>query len=110
MSWILTDSDLKAIDLAREALYRFLAAALSDPRTPAAERALNPVDQQLAVAAADLLRAEAEIDPVPLGFGERSHADLDLTEAVTGLSGPPEELETEYDRAFGLVAARECPP
>jgi TorA maturation chaperone TorD len=110
MSWILTDTDLKAIDLAREALYRFLAAALTDPRTPAAERALNAVDQKLAVAAADLLRTEAEIDPVPLGFGERPHADLDLNEAVAGLSGPPGELEAEYDRAFGLVAARECPP
>jgi TorA maturation chaperone TorD len=110
MSLILTDSDLKAIDLAREALYRFLAAALTDPRSPGAERALDPVDQRLAVAAADLLRAEAEIDPVPLGFGELPPAHLDLTEAVAGLSGSPEDLEAEYDRAFGLVAARECPP
>src|SRR5262245_56598666 len=110
MPLILTDSDLKAIALAREALYRFLAAALTDPRTPAAERALSPADQRLAVAAADLLRAEAEIEPVPLGFGERPPAELDLREAAEGLTGPADQLAADYDRAFGLVAARECPP
>jgi putative dimethyl sulfoxide reductase chaperone len=105
-----TCCDLKAIDLAREALYRFLAAAFTDPRFPAAAPALNPADQRLAAAAADVLRAEAEADPVPLGFGERPAEDLDVAEAIAGLAGPADELAAAYDRAFGLVAARECPP
>jgi TorA maturation chaperone TorD len=100
----------KAIDVAREALYRFLASALSDPRSAAAARALNRADQLLAAAAADLLRTEAEADAVPLGFGERPAEDLDLSEAVAGLAVSDDELAAAYDRAFGLVAARECPP
>lgn len=106
----MTGYEVKAIDLAREALYRFLASALSDPRSTAAVRALNPADQRLAVAAAELLRVEAEADPVPLGFGERPPEDLNLAEAIAGLTGSDEELTAAYDLAFGLVAARECPP
>jgi TorA maturation chaperone TorD len=99
-----------AIDLARECLYRFLAAALSDPRSETYRLALDADNQRLARAAADLLRAEAEAAPVPLGFGELPAEDLDLAPVVAELHKPSGERCDAYDRAFGLVCAREGPP
>jgi TorA maturation chaperone TorD len=121
-----------AIDLARECLYRFLALALSDPhgrgchatqarsasegntrQVPSlALRAcvlFDPENQQLACAAADLLRDEACARPVPLGFGELSPEELDLRPLLKSLPAAA-GLRAEYDRVFGLVPARECPP
>jgi TorA maturation chaperone TorD len=99
-----------ALDLAREGLYRFLAAALADPRSAAAALAADPMSRVTARAAADLLRDEAEDDPVPLGFGERPPVALDLAAVLEELDRPEEDLAAEYDRVFGLVFARECPP
>jgi TorA maturation chaperone TorD len=104
------DATESAVDLARECLYRFLAAALSDPRHEPFRLALDPRAHHTARAAADLLRAEALADPVPLGFGESSADRLDLTDVVAELRRPPDELCADYDRVFGLVYARECPP
>jgi TorA maturation chaperone TorD len=47
---------------------------------------------------------------VPLGFGELPAEALDLADIVAELDRPPDELCAEYDRVFGLVYARECPP
>jgi TorA maturation chaperone TorD len=111
MSAITLDAaDEAAIDLARECLYRFFAAALSDPRGPAWAVLADPDERVLAGAAADLLRAEAEADPVPLGAGERPAADLDLFELLAALRRPREELAVEHDRVFGLVTVDACPP
>jgi TorA maturation chaperone TorD len=47
---------------------------------------------------------------VPLGFGEQPPGDLDLSGLLAELLRPREELGAEYDRVFGLVSVRECPP
>ena len=99
-----------AVLLARECLYRFLAAALSDPCTSDVGLVLEPHDQQLARSAADLLREEANEPWVPLGFGELPPRQLDLAPFQTELQPSPEELRAEHDRVFGLVLSRECPP
>jgi TorA maturation chaperone TorD len=103
-------ADERADDLARECLYRFLAAALTDPRREPFGLALDPPSQLAAAAAADLLREEALAAPVPLGFGELPPEALDLADVCAALARPPDELRADYDRVFGLVYARECPP
>jgi TorA maturation chaperone TorD len=99
-----------AVLLARECLYRFLAAALSDPYSDCFALALDPCNRQLAGAAADLIRAEVSEAPAPLGIGELPPSQLDLGPLQAELDRPLEELRAEYDRVFGLVQSRECPP
>ena len=99
-----------AIDLARECLYRFLAAVLSDPYGEAWRAALDPRSQQLARQAADLLRTEAGERIGDLARGELPPEHLDLEPVLVELSRPVEHLRAEFDRVFGLVVPRECPP
>jgi nitrate reductase assembly molybdenum cofactor insertion protein NarJ len=100
-----------SIDLAREGLYRFLAAALRDPRDPAAALAGDCASQSLAVAAADLLRREADGQPMRRGLGELPADMLTLTPVVRQMRQESfEDLCAEYDRVFGLITIKECPP
>jgi TorA maturation chaperone TorD len=98
------------LDLAREGLYRFLAAALRDPREPAAALARDPDCQRQASAAADLLRAEAADRAMRRGLGELPIDMLTLGPAVEMLQDGLEELGVEYNRVFGLVPSAQCPP
>jgi TorA maturation chaperone TorD len=97
-------------DLARECLYRFLAASLSDPRHSMFRLVLGNENQSAALQAAELLRDNAVPDPVPLGFGERPAGERDLTELIAEFRRPLDDLLTEYDRTFGLIFTPECPP
>jgi TorA maturation chaperone TorD len=99
-----------AVLVARECLYRFLAAALSDPYTDRFGPVLDAGNQELAGAAADLLRAERGELSAPLGMGELPASHLDLAPLRAELGRPLAELRAEYDRVFGLVQSRECPP
>ncbi len=99
-----------AVDLATETLYRFLAAALSDPRGTTWQLVREPVCQTLAIGAAELLRAEFAEQATVLGFGESPVEDLDLRPAVAALRTAPVEVGNDFLRIFGLVNCRECPP
>lgn len=99
-----------AIDLARECLYRFLAAALTDPRGGGWALVLDPDSARVAAYAAELLREEAVAEPAALGFGELPPDDLDLAPLLAALCRPREEMAAEYDRVFSLVPSPECPP
>lgn len=103
-------NESQAIDLARECLYRFLAAALSDPYGDEWQTVLDCQNQQLASQAADLLRAEAGERPGELARGELPADQLDLEPLLIELRKPLADLRAEYDRVFGLVVPRECPP
>ena len=98
-------ADATAVDLARECVYRFLAGCLADPRSEAARLAVEPGAQDLACQAAELLREEAAALPLALGFGELPPDQLDLRALRAG-----PDREAEYDRVFGVVCSRECPP
>jgi TorA maturation chaperone TorD len=99
-----------AIDLARECLYRFLAAALTDPSADSWDLLRDAGARRLAADAADLLRQEAGAGPVALGFGELPADGLDLTLVLAELGRSREGLTAEHDRVFGLVPSPECPP
>jgi len=99
-----------ADDLARECLYRYLALALSDPHSSEWQAILDSDNQRLACQSADLLRADAECTTAALGFGELSPQHLDLRPVVNELRKPLADIRDDYNRVFGLVPARECPP
>lgn len=110
MSAELEIADATAIDLAREGLYRFLAAILRDPRCETGAMLLDAANQELVCQAAELLRSEAEETPVSLGFGELPIASLDARPLCSLLAAGLELLCREFDRVFGLTPPRECPP
>ncbi len=115
MSTDLETASAAAVDLAREGLYRFLAAALRDPRSESGQMLGDPQSQRLVCDAADLLRSEAEDTPLPLGFGEMPVEALDARPLCGLLSPDPSPLAPyflcrEFDRVFGLTPPRECPP
>jgi len=97
-------------DLARECVYRFMALALTSPYEANWHCLINPDDQRLALEAAALLRDEADFRPDFLGFGELSPDNLDLGTLLTELNRPIDHIKAEYDRVFGLVIPKECPP
>jgi TorA maturation chaperone TorD len=99
-----------ADDLARECLYRFLAAVLAGPYAESWSSARDPHLQQVACDAAVLLREQANCEPIPLGFGELPAAALDLSSLVEALQAPLDQARAAYDRVLGLVTPRECPP
>jgi DMSO reductase family type II enzyme chaperone len=99
-----------AIDLSRECLYRFLAAAMSDPYNDAYQLIRDPASQQLAFDACALLQEELQASPIPRGFGEMPPEYLELTPLIEEIHKPIANLRSEYDQIFGLVLARECPP
>lgn len=100
--------EARAVDVARECVYRFLAAALSDPRTESFQIALSGESQSLVRAAASLL--QEEVGTPALGFGELPPEQLDPGPLLGEFAQPLETLRAEYDRLFGLVLSRECPP
>ncbi len=100
----------EAVDLARECVYRFLAWVLRDPYSAEARPWLDPGDRALAALAAELLRAEALAHPAALGFAELPPEQLTLQPLLAHLSDDPAAFRREYDRVFGLVISKECPP
>lgn len=110
MSSTADPDELHAIDLARECLYRFLAAALSDPLGCRWDLLRDEETQHLARGAAQLLHSEFANTGSPLGFGELPIGQLDLDPVLTELRQPLDFLRSECERIFGLVHARECPP
>jgi TorA maturation chaperone TorD len=100
----------RVVDLALECLYRFLAVALSDPRGERWSEIVKPNNQRLVCDAASLLQAEASDVPIPLGMGELPQDGLDMQAVLDMLNQPLPEVCEAYDRTFGLVICRECPP
>lgn len=100
-----------SVDLARECLYRYLSVALSDPyRSPWEAVVLHPASRQTMAAAAELLREQADESPESLAFGELPAEHLNPAALLAELHKPADVLRAEYDRVFGLVTPRQCPP
>jgi TorA maturation chaperone TorD len=100
------------INLAREGSYRVLAALLDDPRRPVpGPTTLAPEVVAWLNEAAEVLRtAAADADPT-LGFGEQRPERLRFSVLGTLANDlDAQERRREFERVFGLMSCRECPP
>ena len=103
-------ADLELL-LARELVIRFLALGLSDPHREPWSAIRQPESQRLAVQAAEVLRGGAgPWAQEPLAPGEEPLELLDLEPALAALAAPGFDPREEYNRVFGLVPPKECPP
>jgi TorA maturation chaperone TorD len=83
-------------DLARECLYRFLSAVAAGPYSAAWEKAFGTENQNLALQASRWLALD--------------NKEFDIPHLVEELQASPDALRADYDRVFGLVGSKECPP
>lgn len=99
-----------AADLARECLYRFLAAVSGGPYASGWDQAVDPVAQEMALAAADWLGSDGAGQATPLARDGRDVMESEITRLTEGLRTPIGETRAEYDRIFGLVVPKDCAP
>ena len=101
----------RTIQWAREGIYRFLAAALTDPRYAQTVNYFTTENLNFLQSAAQLLRQEVAGKPTTFGFGEVKEDRLSFqTLWVLYHDLTLEEYTLEYERIFGLMTCRECPP
>ena len=95
---------------ARKALYRFAALALVDPRTGAWRELADPRCQQVALAAAALVRDQPAAVVRKLALGEQPLERLGVAGVLAALPPSHQALNGEYEAAFGLLVSGSCPP
>jgi TorA maturation chaperone TorD len=105
-----TLTESTAIDLARECLYRFLAATLGDPHSEGFRVVFDEASLRVTAEAADLLRGEVGTEPVRLGFGELPADQLTFRQLEAELRAPFDNIAADHERLWGMVQSRECPP
>jgi TorA maturation chaperone TorD len=96
--------------LARRICFRFIAAALADPRSGVWDELTDPATADLVAAAAEILREDNASVARPLALGERPLADLDPAKILARLPPTAGELNTIYESTFGLLGGSKCPP
>jgi TorA maturation chaperone TorD len=84
------------VDLARECLYRFLSVVVAGPYSADWDRALDGETHDLVITAWRWLQPESD--------------QLEITRLTDELKASPQALRSQYDRVFGLVSPKECPP
>lgn len=99
-----------AISRARQALYRFAAAALADPRGRGARLLYDRDAQNVASAAAALLQEDDAFRAAELAQGELPLSALDISPVVAELPGSPAKLNDIYESIFGLLTTGSCTP
>ncbi len=99
-----------ALNQARQALYRFAALALADPRTGSWSELADPRCQQVAQTAAALVRDEPAAVAHTLALGELPLERLDVAGVLAVLPPSQDTLNAEYEATFGLLVSGACPP
>lgn len=100
----------QALSLARQALYRFTAMALVDPRAGTWRQLSDLRTDPLLDAAAAVVRHDPAAKADTLALGERPLEDLDPAAVLKRLPATAAELNGEYERTFGLLVGSACPP
>lgn len=100
----------RALLLARQALYRFSALALLDPRAGSWEELAVAARGDLLDVAADIVRNEPAAQADPLARGERPLDDLDPRRVLDSLPVSRAASNAAYERVFGLLSSCACPP
>ncbi len=97
------------IDAARQRCYHFFSIVLSDPRSAGWQRVADANYRMQVSAAAAFLREESAELAGDLAPGERAPAEFHLDAALA--SSPDfEQIESEHQRIFGFLLAKDCPP
>ena len=100
----------EALKAARQALYRFAALCLADPRTGSWRALVEPGSRRLIEEAVAVVRDEKPARPRSLGPGERGLESLEPAPVFDRLPASEDELHALYERCFGLVVSGACPP
>jgi DMSO reductase family type II enzyme chaperone len=103
-------SPTMAIDLARQIAYRFLALVTSDPKSRRWKDLHCEELQSAAQAAAELLAVESQCRPMSVAPGELMPDQLNFAPLIELLADPSVDLNAQYERIFGLMISKKCPP
>lgn len=105
-----SNEDIRVLDQARATVYRFLSLATSKPQSERWQQLLDPGFQALAQAAVEVIREDPRARPEHMAPGELPIGALELAPLISYLQHPQEDFGEEFDRVFGLLISRECPP
>jgi TorA maturation chaperone TorD len=100
----------RAVNIARQALYRFAALSFVDPRTGSWDKLNKLRDDPLLLGAAGLIRGLPQAHPPQYGLGECSIELIDHRKVLERLPGSLQALNTQYENTFGLLVSSNCPP
>jgi len=100
----------KALTSARQIVLRFAAICFLDPRAGTWQRLRDSNDSTLLRDAAELVREHRTSLNIELAKGELSVAQLDPARVLTRLPAAANDLNDEYEAAFGLLVSGSCPP
>jgi TorA maturation chaperone TorD len=99
-----------ALATARQALYRFTALSLLDPRAGSWQMLATLRDEPLIASAAALVHSQPEAQRVVLARGEWPIERLDPQRVLAELPASPAALNRQFEETFGLLVANACPP
>ena len=99
-----------ALNLAHQALYRFAALCLLDPRAGSWQQLNAMRPSTLLDDAAELVRGDAVAWPAQMGLGELPATALNPARVLEFLPETAGELNRQYEATFGLLVSSACPP
>ncbi|MDA0839764.1 MAG: molecular chaperone TorD family protein [Planctomycetota bacterium] len=105
-----TADDPLLIDYARQSIYQFLSLAFSDPMNGSWERLTAPEFLKLVQAASEVVQTDPSASIDELAPGELPAQYLDMASVQKHLGAHKGTILEEFDRAFGLMVSKECPP
>jgi TorA maturation chaperone TorD len=103
-------NDDSAITMARQALYRFAALTLLDPRAGSWKQLDRLRGDRVLHHAAAFLRRLPNARTKSFGLGDRTLEELDPAPVLEQLPASAEALNAEYEATFGLLVSSACPP
>ncbi len=106
-----SNEETMVLDQARVTVYQFLSFATLKPLSERWQRLLDPDFQALAQAAVEVIQNDPRTRPKHLAPGELPIEALALAPLISFLQrSKMEDFSEEFDRVFGLLISRECPP
>jgi len=95
-------------DLAREYVYRYLAGVLRGPETEAWTWTRSAEARALVLGGLDWLRGAEDVDESAASADDVSASSI--ARLVQERQAPEDQLAAEFDRVFGLLVPKDCPP
>ncbi|MEK7483194.1 MAG: molecular chaperone TorD family protein [Planctomycetota bacterium] len=109
-SMLLEKTENRLLHQARLVLYQFLSLALSCPQEKTWKRLKNPEFKELLEGAVSVLKEVPRDSSFSLAPLELSPEFFDFSLMQQFFQNSYEEIAEEYQRTFGLLMSRECPP